>query len=288
MASFPPLPKFSAAHPFRMGTPSYVYPADILPNVEALGPYVDDIELVLFESEKAGNGFSNIPSEDTIARLAELARQHDLTYTVHFPIDRHLGSRDAKERKALQKQMLAIMDRTRPLEPFAYILHLEGIARDSAAARVKIWQKDIAELLPALVERTGNPARLCVENLNYPFAWCEALIDTFDLGICIDVGHLWVGGCAVEAHLTRHLPRTRVIHLHGVRKDGHDHKALTELPSGRLPAILKLIEKFTGVLTLEIFSYAEVRDSITVLAESWRPGRTRRRPKNAEAAPLKP
>src|ERR1035437_7731078 len=50
--SFPPLPQFSVPHSFRLGVPSYVYPADILPNVKALAPYVDDVELVLFESRK--------------------------------------------------------------------------------------------------------------------------------------------------------------------------------------------------------------------------------------------
>lgn len=287
--AFPPLIKMSLPHPFRLGVPSYVYPADILPNVQALAPYVDDVELVLFESRGADDGgdeekqtpniqhrtpnaqclskednVSNIPSADTIARLGVLAQQHDLTYTVHFPIDRHLGSPDAEERRAFLRQMLAIMDRTRSLAPFAYILHLAGVTRDSDRARVRTWQSDIAELLPTLIERAGDPALLCVENLNYPFAWCEPLLDTFGLGICIDLGHLWIGGDNAEAHLQRHLPRTRVIHLHGVR-DGRDHLALTALPPGRLRPLLNSIDKFTGVLTLEIFNYEGVRDSVVCL-----------------------
>jgi sugar phosphate isomerase/epimerase len=294
-ASFPPLPRFSGLHVFRLGTPSYVYPADILPNVEALAPFVDDVELVLFESGKPNDGrrttedrgqaedgpcfaqgatqgaapednVSNIPSADTIARLAELAQHHDLTYTVHFPIDRHLGSPIAAERQALQQQMLAIMERTRPLRPYAYILHLEGVVRDSAPARVQTWANDIAGLLPALIERAGDPALICVENLDYPFGWCEPLVDKFGLGICIDLGHLWVGGYDADAHLKRYLPRTRVIHLHGVL-NGRDHLALTALPPGFLRQALNSVDKFTGVLTLEIFSYAEVRDSVAVLSE---------------------
>jgi len=268
--SFPPLPQFYVPHHFRLGVPSYVYPADILPNVEALAPLVDDIELVLFESSPEVRGqrsevsLTNLPSANTIARLAELAQQHDLTYTVHFPIDRHLGSPDIKERRALQKQMLAIMDRTRPLRPYAYILHLEGITRDSTPARVRAWASDIAELLPALIKRAGDPALLCVENLNYPFAWCEPLLDTFGLGVCIDLGHLWVRDDNTETHLKRHLPKTRVIHLHGVR-DGHDHLALTTLPSSCLRQTLNSIDNFTGVLTLEIFNYEKVRNSIACL-----------------------
>lgn len=280
--SFPPLIQMAHPHAFRLGVPSYVYPADILPNVEALAPYVDDVELLLLESGKiddrlpavapeakagrrpADSEPSHIPSADTIARLAELAQQHDLTYTVHFPIDRHLGSPDAGERRALQKQMLAIIDRTRLLKPSAYILHLEGIARDSTPARVLTWQKDIAALLPALVKQVGNPTLLCVENLNYPFAWCDPLLDTFGLSTCIDLGHLLVNNYNVAAHLQRHLSRTRVIHLHGVC-DARDHLALTALPPARLRQLLNSIDNFTGVLTLEIFNYEGVRDSLVCL-----------------------
>lgn len=277
--AFQPLCRMSYRHSFRLGVPSYVYPADILPNVEALAPYVDDIELVLFESretedgkhvecgawsverERTENIISNIPSADTITRLAELTQQHDLTYTVHFPIDRHLGSPSAAERQALQRQMLAIMDCTRPLRPFAYILHLEGVTLESDQARVQIWRNDIAELLPVLIERAGDPSLLCVENLNYPFAWCEPLLNHFNLGVCIDLGHLWVGGDNVATHLKHHLPHTRVIHLHGA-SDGRDHLALTVLPPNRLCHMLNYIDNFTGVLTLEIFNYEGVRDSL--------------------------
>jgi len=280
--SFPPIPQLAVPHPFRLGVPSYVYPADILSNVEALAPFVDDIELVLFESKnpevslptvapwaKAGDqrsavSASNIPSHDVIRCLGELSRANDLTYTVHFPIDRHLGSPSADERLDLQRQMFAIIDRVRPLNPFAYVLHLEGVTRDSTPARVQTWASDIAELLPALIKRAGDPALLCVENPDYPFGWCEPLVDKFGLGICIDLGHLWVGGYDADAHLKRYLPRTRVIHLHGVR-DGHDHLVLTALPPTRLRQLLNSIDKFTGVLTLEIFNYEGVKDSIVCL-----------------------
>lgn len=329
-SSFPPLPRVAWPGPCRLGVPSYVYPADILPNVEALAPFVDDIELVLFESDEPDGGrttdgggqttddgrqrtenrdrrsyfrgqkteiifqkteaggqkpedrgqrsevsdrklddndASGIPSRKTVARLAELAQQHDLTYTVHFPIDRNLGSPYADERVKLQRQMLAIMDRVAPLNPFAYVAHLTGVVRDSSPARVRTWQQDIGELLPALIERVGDPMRLCVENLNYPFGWCDPLLDNFGLGVCIDLGHLWVGGFDADAHLKRYLSRARVIHLHGAR-DNLDHLPLTSLPPNRLQHALNSIGKFNGVLTLEIFDYKGIRDSLGLLAPS--------------------
>ena len=55
--------------PFRLGTVSYIIPDDILPNVRYLADAVDDIELVLFESDE----LSNIPDEAAIAELADIA-----------------------------------------------------------------------------------------------------------------------------------------------------------------------------------------------------------------------
>ena len=53
---------------YRLGSTSYVWPADILPNVRRLGPWVDDVELVLFEVEDA----SNLPDAEMVAELNAL------------------------------------------------------------------------------------------------------------------------------------------------------------------------------------------------------------------------
>ncbi len=45
--------------PFRLGTTSYIIPADLMTNVRLLSPLVDDIELVLFEADDE----SNLPDE---------------------------------------------------------------------------------------------------------------------------------------------------------------------------------------------------------------------------------
>jgi len=72
--------------PFRVGSTSYVYPDDILPNVRRLAADgdVDDIELILFEVD---DGATNLPDLRTIDALCALAAQHRLTYSVHLPLD---------------------------------------------------------------------------------------------------------------------------------------------------------------------------------------------------------
>ena len=62
--------------PFRLGTTSYILPDEIIPNVRHLAGKVEDIELVLFESEE----FSNLPTEAELGILDGLARDHGMTY----------------------------------------------------------------------------------------------------------------------------------------------------------------------------------------------------------------
>lgn len=58
----PTLQSMKGIFPFRLGTTSYILPDGLVTNVEFLGPLVDDVELVLFESEEV----SNLPGADII------------------------------------------------------------------------------------------------------------------------------------------------------------------------------------------------------------------------------
>ena len=262
MPAFSPIPPLPTNRPFRVGVTSYIFPADILPNAEALAGSVDDIELVLFESRDA----SNLPAPATIERLAELGQRHRLTYTVHFPLDRHLGSPEPAERAAAARQIGAIRRLALPLEPHGYVLHLEGIAAGDPPERVRQWQQDTAVALEQILADGVNPRLFCVESLGYPFAWCEPLVEQFGLSVCMDVGHLWLGGGDVDAFLARHLSNTRIVHLHGVR-DGRDHLPLTALDPARLRDFLQALRDFSGVVTLEVFEYDALRLSIERLTE---------------------
>ena len=111
-----------SAFPFRLGSTSYVIPADILPNVRQLGPLVDDVELVLFEVDEG----SNLPSPAVIESLGELAQAHGLTYTVHLPLDLRLAAADDVWRHPSMEKARRVVRATRALEPWAYVVHLDG------------------------------------------------------------------------------------------------------------------------------------------------------------------
>ena len=259
---FPPLPALGGAHAFRLGVTSYVYPAALLPNVTALAPYVDDVELVFFESSDC----SNLPSDAELGQLGDLAAEHNLTYTVHFPIDQKLGSESREERERMAAQALRLIDLTEGLHPYAYLLHVDGIDRHADATRVDQWQQDALPLLRRIHLRVRDPRLICLENLDFPYAWCQPLLDAFGFSVCTDAGHLWQGGYDWRAHVGQYLPQTRVIHLYGTGA-GTMHFSLAAAPPALARDFVAAIAGFAGVLTLETFEYDDTRTSIERLGE---------------------
>ncbi len=259
----PQLPALPTGFPWRIGTTSYVYPADVLPNVERLAGHTQDIELILFQSPDA----ANLPSPEIIARLDQLRRAHQFTFTIHFPIDRQLGHPDRQHRAEMLSQIATIVDRVRPLDPFAYIIHPEGITPDASPDTIATWQRNLADSVARIVDLGLAPKSLVMENLAIPFDWCAPIIEAADLSVCIDIGHLWRNNQSVVPHLRRWLPRTRVVHLHG-EHDGRDHISLADADPDRLAIVLqefKTPPPFTGVVSLEVFSFADTASSIDML-----------------------
>jgi sugar phosphate isomerase/epimerase len=252
--------------PFRLGTTSYIVPDDILPNVKFLAPLVDDVQLVLFESEE----ISNLPDEGTIRSLVEYAGKADLSYTVHLPLDARLGAADEAERAASVGKCRRVIDVSRPLEPVAWNLHLDGRLRgDRPAADVADWLAALSRSLDELLAGGVDPARVCVETLDYPLEVVESLIAEKGLSVCIDVGHLLVNGRDVADCFSRFGERCRTVHLHGVR-EGRDHTDIEAVPPGVLQMVLRELSApsaFERVMTLEVFSREAFERSMRVLAE---------------------
>jgi sugar phosphate isomerase/epimerase len=264
--SFPPFPTWTRVTPFRVGLTSYIIPADILPNAEALAGKIQDIELVFFESPE----FSNLPDPAVIQRLADLAGIHDLTYTVHFPIDKKLGSPDPRERRAYLEQALRIVELCRTLNPFAYLLHLEGINGTATPGRIRQWQEDLVPVLDEFATQV-DPRRVCIENLDYPFEWCDPLLTLHPWSVCLDAGHFWLRNDPWADYLQKYLPRTRVVHLYGIDPPSTAHVGLHNEPVDRVRAFLSALDGFKGVLTLETFGYDDARLSLERLAECLNP-----------------
>lgn len=240
--------------PFRLGSTSYVYPDDILPNVRQLAPLVDDVELVLFEVDER----NDLPSPTIIAELSALAEAHDLSYTVHLPLDLRLATSDDAWTQPSMDKARRVIQSTRPLDPWAYVIHLDGveISSDRRPSALAHWRDRAARSLEMLGQETGDPRSLAIENLeNYAPSAFLPLLERMPVSLCVDVGHFLKSAEATLPYLQAHMERVRVVHVHGSR-DGRDHRGLDLLPDGLLGQLLDwlLTADYQGVFTLEVFT----------------------------------
>lgn len=254
-------------YPFSLGSTSYVIPADILPNVRRLAPLVDDIELVLFETPTV----SNMPTPTVVRTLRDLAVEHGTGFTVHLPTADRAGSSSRAERDRYRSSALRVMDRCAALTPHAWVAHMEGIAANASAAEISAWQGWCEETLVALVGATPASVPVAVENLGYPWLWHNEHARTAGCMLCCDVGHLWLNRPATwKEDLEAMLPRTAVIHLHGV-VDGRDHLSLRKGSEGRCRDLLTRLRQtaYNGVVTLEVFNEADFVESALQVRSLW-------------------
>ncbi|WP_320128044.1 cobamide remodeling phosphodiesterase CbiR [uncultured Sphaerochaeta sp.] len=253
----------------RIGTTSYILADDILPNVRYLAPLVDDIELVLFESQ----GEDNFPSRQVISELKTLASDFDLTYTIHFPLDVFPGSMLKSVRKKTLETYLQVIDLTTDLDPFGYILHLTPDQWATLpSTNIPLWQECLDESLGLLLARSGlEPTMFCAETLSYPFSYVLPLVEKYDLAVTLDIGHIWLMDYDDTQACSSLLPKTRVCHLHGVA-EGKDHQSLEVGKPRDIGFFLDSLRAQDAdgkkrVLTLEVFNEHDFSSSLALLAK---------------------
>ena len=217
------------------------------------------------------DGQSNLPSYETAVAMRQVADKHDLTFTVHLPLDIRLNDDGSTDHPSMLKAK-KVIDCVRPLNPYAYVLHLDGRhvrGEDLPETAVLVWQEYSVKALHLLAEWVGSFDKLAVENLEgYPLDFILPVINQVPVKRCVDIGHLWLDGHDPLPYLQTALPRTTVIHLHGL--DERDHSSLAHMTDAQVDGIIHtlLAEDFTGVLSLEVFGEADFQSSIKSAEES--------------------
>ena len=150
---------------FRLGTTSFIYPADYVSNVRQLAPYFDEIELLLFES-------THLPSSGEIDDLKALALNHDITYNVHLPMDIDLAADKLEMRRQGIISIAKAIDRVAPLQPTTHTLHLTFHQTEKGNALVDTWQTRATQSMAHLLKSTDIDAgRLSIETLDFSPLW---------------------------------------------------------------------------------------------------------------------
>jgi sugar phosphate isomerase/epimerase len=245
----------------RLGTTSYIYPADIITNVRRLAGKVQDVELVIFEFDGSANA---LPGDDEIAELNALGAAHDMTYTVHLPLELRLADADAQQSVTKAVQVIRV---TEPLKPHGLIVHLDG-KTPTTPNELGRWTDNSLRSLEIICNEVRRPELVCVENLeDQQPTMLDSILDKTPVSCCVDVGHLWKQGLDPVPVMERWLSRARVVHIHGVGK--RDHKRLSLMPEAILdPVVESLHRLFQGVITLEVFSERDLLDSLAAFQKS--------------------
>ena len=238
---------YKHTYPFTLATTSFIYRDSYLANAEKLAPYIDEIELLMFES-------TDIPSESEIEGLKKLSEKSGLSYNIHLPFDISLTDDNPETRISAARKLYDVISLCSRLSPSTYTLHLayRETSREDAAV-IRYWQEKAEHGVSLLLSYGVNSKDISVETLDYSFEWAESIIEKFNLSVCLDIGHLLKYGFDVRAMFARHASRTTIFHLHGVH-NGKDHLALDMLSPEHLEIVSEVLKKFKGVVSLEVFS----------------------------------
>lgn len=289
MLSFQKLKKpYKNAYPFRLAAPSYIYPVDWCTNVELLGPYIDEIELLFLESHSV----SCFPSAADIKRLASLAKAYSITYNVHLPSDISLSDSKESNRRQAVEILNRVISLSSELRPSTWTLHLPFDGKNARPEGIEEWRVRNRDGLAQLLEMSRiSPMSLSIETLFYPFEWIIDVVRSLDLSVCLDTGHLMIKGVDVVKFYARYADIISIMHLHGVCHRGEcghgayqrggsdpdgtqltDHESLDRLSAKREEDILTLLRRYKGTVSIEVFSFDKLYSSLEWLSHRWAPG----------------
>jgi len=262
---YPSLTKsYKNYYPFKIGTTSFIYPDLYVPNVKMLAAFVDEIEVLLFESDTV----ASLLSESVIDDLQRLSREFNLTYNIHLPTDIAISDPDRDRRERTVAKLLNIIERVERLSPAIFTLHIPFRADVFGAGPVREWQDIVYRNLTKMVQ-SGVPAeRIAIESLNYSFEIMENIIRDLNLSICMDIGHLIIRGDDIQAFFNKFTGAVAIIHLHGVQH-GKDHLPLDRLPESRHKPVFEILKKFNGTVSLEVFNFIHLQSSLNFLEKLW-------------------
>jgi len=252
--------------PFRLATTSYIYPDRIIPNVNVLAPFLDEIELVLFESE----GQDNYPDEVELRDLMSFSLNGKVGFNIHLPVDIFLGDKDEEVRLRGISVVKKVIERTLCLEPSVYTLHFD--TRDKKGREEtdrEAWRKRIIRSVKEMMDCGIETKRIAIETLSYPFEWIEDIVKELGFSICLDIGHMLIYGQDIPHYLENYLPQTSVIHFHGVQ-NGVDHLGIDKLHGRIVDLILSRLHRYKGILSIEVFSFGDLKNSLEALEQRWK------------------
>jgi len=255
---------YKGIYPFTLAAPSFIYPAGYITNVKRLAPYLDEIELLFFDSAQA----RDLPDQRLVEKLAVLADDSGISYNIHLPTDIDPGSPNTLIRQKATNVIQSIIGLTETLKPSTYTLHLPFNAA-ATDHEIRLRCKHLQDSLMRLLSDGFDSRKITIENLHYPFEWVDEIITAFDFSVCLDCGHLFLMGLDPASVFDRYTDRITTLHLHGVA-NGRDHLSLDRLTDSQMAGLVRILERFNGVVSVEVFSFAHLQTSLDFLTARYK------------------
>lgn len=195
--------------------------------------------------------------------------------TSHYDSDFRRASINLIRRDALTLQAL---------KPRVYILHPHGLktaallkASKSTAERdlhLANAVNGLRETVEALLAAGLAPRSIAIENLaGVPFEVFEPVIEEYDLGVCLDIGHWLRSREDPYEFIARFADRLIEVHIHQTfeaQPNRIDHNSLEEAGLVEVDGIVKALtaSQFTGPLLLEVKGIRAASASMHILNEA--------------------
>ncbi len=274
--------------PFKVALTSLTFPdAPFIENIsrivkktakEAIWASISAIELTL---DYPG---SYPLDPQTIAVLLEMKSQAQIDYTVHLPLTISLSSSNPHIVDASVRTIAEVYKDAEQLDPIAYVLHITPLFPPGSgpASRptfpylfeLQQFERALKTAEDALVALKSyvDPSKIAVENLPYTdLRDLQPFLIRQGYSRCLDVGHVLLGGADPLMEFRRLHSCIKILHLHDVI-DGRDHHNLGS-PEGmlNLKGLLNLMlyHEYQNVITIELFTAAEIDMSLQALTKTW-------------------
>jgi len=220
-------------------------------------------------------------TSSTIQQLNQIKSKNNYTCSVHLPLwSIELASPNTHIKQASIECVVETIERIARLDPICWVIHATGaLVAEFSRLKLPSFPKDFMinrfssiafESIEKILDQTNIPSRkLAVENVEFPFRAMEEVLETLDLSVCLDTGHLiagfsgeWENG--VMEFFESYQDRIVELHLHDAfrnsRKDGHKPLGKCDLPVREL--LITLLDKqFSGPIVFEL-TLEEVRESM--------------------------
>ena len=257
----PALSSLKRFFPFFSGTTSYLYPFEtdnLTRNVEAISEAVDVIQLLFFGK----NYLDELLTPANLEALKKIQTEKKIKYCIHLPTDFDLLNPQQDNLEETLSVIQRILQACKDFEVDYYILHIDRC--ENFTYPEIIWNEKtrqcFSKSLHSIAALFKNSLHLCIENTSCSLEHVKKEIETANVSVCCDTGHLMLKGLPFESMYREFKDRCPVLHIHGVQ-NGKDHIALTHSSPENQKALKSFLKNYRGIVILEVFNEKDFVDS---------------------------